>query len=153
MNIRNIAASGLNGAPPIQPTSPAETGKTETGAPAGQTHTAPPAPPQDRIELSDVVRGRLPNTARGREIAFARKALQELPPLSEERLAKIRDRMESGFYTRPDVLLKVADRLAGEITGEPPPTDDLYPPDLESEDTYPPSVESEEIYPPDVEGE
>lgn len=163
MDIRNIAASGLQGATPIQPASPGEAGKTEAGAPARQTSAAPPSPPRDRIELSDVVRGRLPNTERGREIAFARKALQELPPMSEERLAKIRDRMESGFYSRPEVLRKVAGRLADEVKGEPPPADDLYPPDSEIDATYPPAVETDEVdpsdpgtdatYPPTVESE
>ena len=149
MDIRNIASSGLQGAPPIQPTSPGEAGKTESGAPASHPSGAPSARPQDRIELSDVVRGRLPNTQRGREIAFARKALQELPPLSEERLAKIQDRMESGFYSRTDVLQKVADRLAGEAAGEPPEAEDIYPPEGE-QNIYPPTAE-DVVYPPDVE--
>ncbi|WP_457651517.1 hypothetical protein [Rhodocaloribacter sp.] len=153
MDIRNIAASGLQGAKPLQPTSPGEAGKTDAGAPARQTSAAPPSPPRDRIELSDVVRGRLPNSERGREIAFARKALQELPPMSEERLAKIRDRMESGFYSRPEVLHKVAGRLADEVKGEPPQVDDIYPPTVETDEVYPPTVETDTTSPPTVESE
>ncbi len=126
MDIRNLAASGLQGPASIHPASSGESEKTSAGAP--QNAPATTSQPEDRIELSDVVRGRLPHTRKGREIAFARKALDALPSLSEERMAKIRERMDNGFYARPEVMHKVAGRLADEMQGFPPQPDDLFPP-------------------------
>lgn len=48
---------------------------------------------------------------RADELEKAREALHRLPGLSERRAAEIRDRIQNGFYRRPDVLRRIAEQL------------------------------------------
>ncbi|RMF60691.1 MAG: hypothetical protein D6746_06485 [Bacteroidetes bacterium] len=117
MDIRNTTP-GLNGTTPLHPASPQETGKTAPGPLPPQPEQTPGTPPRDRFDLSGGTSGIGPDIAPTRAKIFARKALDALPPLSEERLEKIRRRMEEGFYSRPDVLKKVAHHVASDLLGD-----------------------------------
>ena len=116
MNIRNLNAS-------IAHTEYAKAGTAarvngpeavEATQQAGQRQ-APQA--EDRLELSDAARA-----AHGErqqqvsDLAQAREALDSLPGLSEERAAQIRTRLEEGYYTRPEVASRIAERLTAEVT-------------------------------------
>lgn len=72
---------------------------------------------QDKVEISDAARAALARQSGQVETDFARKALSGVPPLSEKRAADIMERVQSGFYSRPDVLRQTAEKLANELTG------------------------------------
>ena len=85
---------------------------------------APPVGPAsgqgDRVELSEAARARQAEAAaRQAEVDAARRALDARPGLSDERVAELRERVADGYYDRPDVVEATADRLAGDLRGEP----------------------------------
>jgi hypothetical protein len=84
---------------PIQPR-----GERESLRPVGET-TSPTA--TDRVEISEDARARLA------EMADAR--LEAEQQARREKLAMIRERMETGFYDRPEVKEKIADRLIDDL--------------------------------------
>ncbi|QXD16034.1 hypothetical protein GQ464_003540 [Rhodocaloribacter litoris] len=116
MDIRN-ATPGLNGTTPLQPASPHETGKPEPNVRPAPLDRASTASPGDRLDLSPEVQARL-EVQRNPETLFARKALNELPGLSQERLETIKSRLEEGYYSLPKVLSVIADRVADELSGD-----------------------------------
>lgn len=68
--------------------------------------------PEDRLELSKAARDLVRRNRVSPDIDFARKALDRLPPIqSSRRRQQIRERMESGFYSAPGVLGRIARRL------------------------------------------
>lgn len=70
----------------------------------------------DRVEISEEAR----SAARSaEELSFARKALRNVPELSDARTAEITDRIKSGYYSRPDVIESIAERLGNELAGGP----------------------------------
>lgn len=54
----------------------------------------------DQVEISEEAR------------ELARQSAAERVPVTEERLAEIRGRLESGFYDRPEIRSQIAERLA-----------------------------------------
>ena len=66
-------------------------------APAGQTDRATER--RDQVEISDQAR------------ELARQEGAEGVPAAQARLAEIRDRLENGFYDRPEVLKEIAERI------------------------------------------
>ncbi len=69
----------------------------------------------DRVEISDDARDALKDARKAEELIFARKALGNLPSLSEERIEELADRIKSGYYQQHDVLEKVAQRAGGAL--------------------------------------
>lgn len=81
-----------------------------------EQHQVPEA--EDRLELPDVARA-AHSQQQGNGLAQAREALDELSGLSEERAAEIRTRLQEGYYTRPEVVSQIAERLAEAIVTTP----------------------------------
>ena len=72
---------------------------------------------EDRLELSDAARAAYSKQQQqAADLAQAREALEALPSLGGDRLAEIKARLESGYYTRPEVTAQIAERLTSEIT-------------------------------------
>lgn len=71
----------------------------------------------DRVEISDKARSALAEARQSEELSFARKALDNVPSLSEERIAELKDRIQSGHYQQPDVLGEIAKGAASELSG------------------------------------
>lgn len=68
----------------------------------------------DRVELSASARAsEAPATP---ELAFARKALENIPPLSQERVAEILDRIKNDYYSQPEVARDIAARVAANVS-------------------------------------
>ncbi|MEM1126022.1 MAG: hypothetical protein AAGI71_05170 [Bacteroidota bacterium] len=119
MNIRdlNLGSSRLN----------TVRGDSTDGA-RGANQEAPGATPEasstsDRVEISAQARASAPATVDTQELGFARKALYGIPPLSQERIADIFQRINEGYYSTPEVIKSVAERAAGDILGSgTPPT-------------------------------
>ena len=79
---------------------------------------ATPEAAQDRVEISEAGRKALAGGANAAgELDVARKALSEAAPLSEERIAQIRTRLESGYYQGKEASEAVAAGLAATILG------------------------------------
>ena len=96
----NVGQAGAAQSSPIRPDAEA---KTEAA--------------RDRVEISDKARASLADGRRSEELTFARKALESVPELSEERLTLLKDRIASGFYSKPEVVEKIADRVASDLGG------------------------------------
>lgn len=50
------------------------------------------------------------------ELANVRDSLRNVPELSEERMVEIKDRIKRGYYSRSDVLERIAKRLTRHLT-------------------------------------
>ncbi len=70
----------------------------------------------DRVELSGA--GREASATGTPVLAFARKALENIPPLSQERVAEILDRIKSDYYEQPEVTRQIAQRVAASFREE-----------------------------------
>lgn len=71
---------------------------------------------KDRVELS--ASGREANAGNTPVLAFARKALENIPPLSQERVAEILERIKDDYYERPEVTRQIAQRVAATFREE-----------------------------------
>lgn len=69
----------------------------------------------DRVEISDTARTASTDVRRAEELTFARKALDDVPSLSEERINELMSRIKSGYYQQPDVIDQLAKRAGGEL--------------------------------------
>ena len=66
----------------------------------------------DRVEISAEARAVIAEqAAMQEEVEQARMALRDVPPLTEERVAAILERVKSGYYDRPEVLAEISERL------------------------------------------
>jgi hypothetical protein len=108
MNISKIQLGGIRSG------LDASEARTDRPAPTGSTSAAS----ADRVELSGAGAG-APTPALPPEISALRPDL-DTPELSAERRAELEARIESGYYSRPDVLEQVAQRVLDEVTGVPP---------------------------------
>ncbi len=70
----------------------------------------------DRVELS--ASGREAQTVGTPVLAYARKALENIPPLSQERVAEILDRIKEDYYKQPEVTRQIAQRVAATFREE-----------------------------------
>lgn len=81
--------------------------------------------PRDRPRRTDRESGsvrRLPrrlereqSDPRRSELTRARQILRDLPDVSDDRLEEIKDRIRHGYYSRADVLDRIARRLSGDL--------------------------------------
>lgn len=85
-------------------------------AAAHQTADAKAAFAGDRVEISDTARAAsTQDNELKREIAFARRAMDRMPPLSPDRTDEILDRLEQGHYNAPEVRVKFSDMLTKDL--------------------------------------
>lgn len=113
MTIRNLNFSA-DRAENYRQQSVQETGKAGAGSETRQTNGAPQHV-QDRVEISDAARAAVAGAGTTSEINFARKAMLGIPPLSEKRAADILARVQNGYYSQPDVLKQIAERVGDAI--------------------------------------
>lgn len=76
-------------------------------------------PVADRVEISREARTRAQDeeARRNRELAFAQKALLGIPPLDEEKIAELQDRIRERYYQKPEVIRDVAEKVARDLEG------------------------------------
>lgn len=117
MNIRNLQISA-DRAETYRQHEVHETGRAAGGSDVKRNATAPA---QDRVEISDAARAAGQN-AETTEVHLAKKALLGIPPLSDKRAADILARIQSGYYSQPDVLRQIAERVGNELL---PPEQDV----------------------------
>ncbi len=72
--------------------------------------------PQDSVAISEEARRALAeNQKRLQELERAREALDSIPRLSAERKREIQERIDSAYYSKPEILDKIATRIARDI--------------------------------------
>lgn len=73
---------------------------------------------QDRVEISDAARTALEaQDAEQPMLDFARKALLGIPPLSQDRAEDILIRIREGFYSQPEIVKLITERVQADLTG------------------------------------
>jgi len=118
MNIRTLQ-------PAAQPLSTRKAGSaTDANTPAPASAPRPEAAPSDaaagdRVELSTAARAQGAD-AQSAELAEAKKAYGGLPPLSPERRETILQRVQDGYYSQPDIIGIIAERLDADLSGRDP---------------------------------
>ncbi len=71
---------------------------------------------QDSVAISEEARKALAeNQKKLQELERAREALEAIPQLSAERKREIQERIDSAYYTKPEILDKIASRIARDI--------------------------------------
>ena len=72
--------------------------------------------PQDSVAISEEARRALAeNQKRIQDLERAREALDEIPQLSAERKREIQERIDSAFYSKPEIIDKIASRIARDM--------------------------------------
>ena len=89
--------------------------KSERSSSASKTSEAEAPKSGDRVELSTAARAR--STEQDGELARARESLRALPPLEAERREVILERVKKGYYSQPENLKIIAERLSADLTG------------------------------------
>ncbi len=117
MSIRDISHTPRN-TDHLQNKSVTEAQTNLTGSKKNVQAAPAQEPARDRVEISEAGRKAQAGDAKGTaELEFARKALAETKPLSEERIAQIRSRLQDGYYLQKDVTEKVAEKVGKELRG------------------------------------
>lgn len=115
MNIRNL----LSGASPASPVRKAESAKDAPQSPSSPTppssESAQSAATQDRLELSQAA---LAQREKDTALDQARKAFFDLPPLEPGRREQILQRVQQGYYSQPEMIDLIAEKLHADATGK-----------------------------------
>lgn len=115
MNIKNINL-GSERTEAYRANSVADTARS--GAGGGTQHANQiKSEIRDKVEISDAARAALSRQSGGPEIDLAKKALLGIPPLSEKRAADIMTRVQNGYYSQPDVLRQIAEKVINDLGG------------------------------------
>jgi hypothetical protein len=77
-----------------------------------------PANVDDRIDLSTAGTPTAPADEHARTMAFARAALLGIPPLSDEKMAEVRERIKSNHYLTPEISQDVSEKIASGLNGQ-----------------------------------
>lgn len=115
MNIRDVH-TGTYRPDQLRNGSVGEAGRIDAGTAARNATEGPSTDPRDRVELSTNVHSAL-NGATLQELAFAKRALQSIPPLDDGRGVDILRRIQEGHYSQPEILMKIAERFTEELSG------------------------------------
>jgi len=124
MDIRDIKGGGSHRLDPLQREALGTSHRIDEGPPLSPAAQPPEGPAAgDRVELSEAARKAAQQAAEMPGMAFAREALRNAPSLSPERVAAILRALQSGYYTQPEVIKQIAQRLVEEMLSEQiPPT-------------------------------
>lgn len=72
--------------------------------------------PQDSVAISEEARRALAeNQKKLQELEQAREALDSVPQLSDERRREIQEKIDAGFYSKPEILDKIASNIARDL--------------------------------------
>lgn len=115
MNIRDVHNGGYR-PDSLRNGSVTDAGKVDPGVAARNGNDGPSSDPKDRVEISAGSRT-TQNGVAPEELVFARKALLGIPPLSDDRVADILQRIQEGYYSQPEILKAIAERYTQELNG------------------------------------
>ncbi len=109
MDIRNIGNGSISNLQRVKAAELSQSEQTATAAVPDKGETQRTTSVLDRVDLGGSNASR---NVRSPELQFAKQALNSLPDSDAARMAEIKARIADGYYTRPDALNAVADRLA-----------------------------------------
>lgn len=123
MDIRNINSGSNIPADRLRPDSGNKVDQVEEVSPVeNDPEDASTSTPQDRVEISDA--GQMASvdgtTGDVMELRMARQAMVNLPPLGADRIAEVRDRIGTGYYSQPEQIRSTAEGIVRELFGAPP---------------------------------
>ncbi len=87
--------------------------RTERAEASPTSPTVPNQAAGDSVSLSSA--GKAAQSEQTPGLSFARKALASTPELSEERVGQIMQRIQSDYYSSPEVMKDIAQKVAGAI--------------------------------------
>ena len=109
MDIRNLPPN-VNPAELYKAGQANETNNASTREASGAAEQGPPQVSDDRVDISDAGRAaQASETSQTEELALARKAMLGIPPLDDSRVEDIFQRINSGFYSQPEVVKQMAE--------------------------------------------
>ena len=119
MSIRDISPLSTRHADHLakKPVTETQTGSSADARTKGPSVQSPEAA-RDRVEISEAGRkAQAGSVHSAAELDFAKKALAEAQPLSEERAAQIKARLQEGYYLTREAADVVAAGLAATLKG------------------------------------
>jgi len=123
MDIRNVNSGSNIPADRLRPDSGNKVDRVEeVSSVENDTDDASTSTPQDRVEISDAGQMASVDVAAGdvMELRMARQAMYNLPPLGADRIAEVRDRIGTGYYSQPEQIRSTAEGIVRELFGSPP---------------------------------
>lgn len=103
--------------PPVESAADASVG-TDAQAPATPPSGAAPAVPGDRLDLSAAARTTsAPPATVDASLETAQIALRSGGEMSDARLFELREQVRSGHYDQPEVIGRIAEAAAQDLTG------------------------------------
>ena len=122
MDIRNVN-SGSNMPPDRLRSDSSQVDQVEKASSVeNETDDSSASTPQDRVELSDAGQIASVDLASNdvMELRMARRAMYDLKPISSDRVAELRDRIGTGYYSQPEQIRETARGMVYELFGMPP---------------------------------
>ncbi len=121
MDIRNITPGSNLSADRLRSESRDKINQVEKSS-STQNNAEDAPTPKDRVEISDA--GQVASADLSPEavvqLRMARRALSELPTLSDDRAAAIKERVENGYYSESAQIRSTARGIVYEMLGMPP---------------------------------
>ncbi len=109
--------SGLDPTESSQITTDGDNSVSSPASPSKSESAHPVRPVEDRVEISDAAKAKANDQdKRSRELAFARKALLGIPPLTDEKITELQERIRDRYYTQPDVTENVAEKIVDDLS-------------------------------------
>ncbi len=87
--------------------------RTERAEASTTTPTAPAQAAGDSVTLSSA--GQAAQSEQTAGLGFAKKALAATPELSDERVGQIMQRIQSDYYSSPEVMKDIAQKVANAV--------------------------------------
>lgn len=106
MKISNLSAQATQAAQ-------ARASQTERAEASTNTPSGPAQAASDSVDLSAAGKAAQQESVEG--LGFARKALAATPELGEERIGQIMQRIQSDYYSDPEVMKDIAQKVAQSI--------------------------------------
>ncbi|MEZ4702876.1 MAG: hypothetical protein R2834_21265 [Rhodothermales bacterium] len=122
MNIGDITKGGLSHSNPLNKHRKIEKTEKESRPPARPGSERDETPHRDSVAISEAGRRALEEEQRKlQDLDMARKAFDSESTLSDDRMQEIKARLQTQFYQNPSVIERIAQRLAGDLTGQVEP--------------------------------
>ena len=116
MNISDITNSGVSTAKQLKSHHAKSVNDQESRISSVPEQSEERPETQDSVAISEEARkAHAAEQKRLQELEFAREALASSNELSAQRKQEIQDRLNSGFYTSPEVLEQTAARITNEL--------------------------------------
>lgn len=115
---RPAKRSGLNASDANKSTNKAGKSVPSPASPLKSESANPTPPIEDRVEISQEgkLKAQGEEANKSRDLAFARKAMLGIPPLTEDHVRELQTRIKERYYSKPEVIDKVADKLTDDLT-------------------------------------